>query len=308
MSRVDEALRRAAGRLGIEPAVSSPRVRERISDAATTVEDYPCEDPWRVPADVAPELPATAIAAPRTGAVRPFGRLAEEVEGKVVIDTSTSAASVEEYRRLAGSLHQLQGQTGLRTLMVSSALPGDGKTLTSTNLALTLSEAYQRRVLLIDADLRRPSIHHVFNLPNARGLADGLRSEAAGTLPLIEVSPHLTVMPAGTADHSPMAGLTSDRMRAVIKEASDRFDWVLLDSPPIALMSDANLVAALVDGVLLVIGAGTTDYTAVRRAVAEFGRERIVGVVLNRVAKEGGAHEHYRTYYYGSTDNAGKVS
>ena len=124
MSRVDEALRRAAGRLGIEPAVSSPRVRERISDAATTVEDYPCEDPWRVPADVAPELPATAIAAPRTGAVRPFGRLAEEVEGKVVIDTSTSAASVEEYRRLAGSLHQLQGQTGLRTLMVSSALPG----------------------------------------------------------------------------------------------------------------------------------------------------------------------------------------
>jgi capsular exopolysaccharide synthesis family protein len=176
--------------------------------------------------------------------------------------------------------------------------------LTSTNLALTLSESFKRRVLLIDADLRRPSIHEVFRLPNTRGLADGLRSESPGTLPLIEVTPKLTVLPAGTPDNSPMAGLTSDRMRAVLKEASERFDWVLLDTPPIGVISDANLLAGLVDGVLLVIGAGTTDYPSIKRTIAELGQDRILGIVLNRVADDIADYSYYEEYYYSSTEGA----
>jgi capsular exopolysaccharide synthesis family protein len=299
MSRVDEAMRRAGGPIPV--AGGRLREDEELVDLERAMEAYPREHgPAAVPLPFR-ELGNTAIAAPRTGTPRALGRLAGEVEGKVVVDHTTPAASVEEYRRLAATLHQLQESSGLRTLMVSSALPGDGKTLTSTNLALTLSEAYKRRVLLVDVDLRRPSIHHLFNLPNSRGLADGLRGEASGSLPLIEVSPHLTVLPAGTPDNSPMAGLTSDRLRAVIKEASSRFDWVILDTPPIGLLADANLLAALVDGVLLVIGAGSTDYPVVRRAVAEFGRERIVGVVLNRVHAEPVQYDYYRRYYYPSS-------
>jgi capsular exopolysaccharide synthesis family protein len=248
-------------------------------------------------------LPRAAIAAPRAGSARTLGRLGEEVDGKIVGGTETSPVSIEQYRRLAATLHQMQVQDGLKTIMISSALPRDGKTLTSTNLALTLSESYKLRVLLIDADLRKPSLHELFRLPNARGLADGLRSEAPA-LPLIEVTSRLTVLPAGTPDHSPMAGLTSDRMGAILKEAAGRFDWVLIDTPPIGLISDASLLARHVDGVLLVIGAGSTDYAAVKRTVSELGPERIIGVVLNRVREEQAPNAYYQSYYAGHAEEA----
>jgi capsular exopolysaccharide synthesis family protein len=235
-------------------------------------------------------------------------RLADDVEGKVVIDTETSTASIEEYRRLATSLHLSQTQSGIRTLMVSSALPRDGKTLTSTNLALTLSESYKRRVLLIDGDLRRPSLHHVFRVRNGVGLADSLRSGGTVPLPLIQVSEHLTVLPAGPADASPMAGLTSDTMRAIIADARSQFDWVIIDTPPVGLISDASLLASLVDGVILVIGAGSTPYAAVQRAVNEFGADRITGIVLNRVSPHAASNKYYSEYYggdrYGGKDAA----
>ena len=116
---------------------------------------------------------------------------------------------VEQYRRLAAVLNDLQPQRGVKTLMVSSAAPREGKTLTITNLALTLSESYQQRVLLIDADLRRPSVHEVLGIPNRSGLVDVVR---AGTLsfPTVEVTPHLNVLTAGHTDGSMLAQLASD--------------------------------------------------------------------------------------------------
>src|SRR4051812_15800636 len=240
MSRVEEALRLAAGR---------PRsVGDRPSDSESqAVDAFPSENGRRLvasrPAPVEAE-PSAVLAAPKPV---PYlvTRLADEVEGKVVVDSETSAASVEEYRRLATSLHLSQTQSGIRALMVSSALPRDGKTLTSTNLALTLSESYKRRVLLIDADLRRPSLHHVFRVRNETGLADSLRSGGTVPLPLIQVSEFLTVLPAGPPDASPMAGLTSDTMRAIIADARRQFDWVIIDTPPVGLISDASLLASL---------------------------------------------------------------
>jgi Mrp family chromosome partitioning ATPase len=116
------------------------------------------------------------------------------------------------------------------------------------------------------------------------------------------VSEWLTVLPAGMPDHNPMAGLTSERMKGVLAEAAGRFDWVILDTPPIGLISDANLLAGLVDGVLIVIGAGTTDYTAVQRLISQVGRERIIGVVLNRVQEETAQLRYQRDYYGGADD------
>jgi capsular exopolysaccharide synthesis family protein len=160
-----------------------------------------------------------------------------------------------------------------------------------------LSESYRRKVLLIDADLRRPSVHNVFRVPNAIGLADSLRSAGATPLAYIQVSSHLTILPSGPPDSAPMAGLTSNSMRSIISEARSQFDWVILDTPPVGLISDANLLASLAEGVLLVVGAGETPYAAVQRAVSEFGRERIMGVVLNRVNDKVLAGTYYREYY-----------
>jgi protein-tyrosine kinase len=291
MSRVEEALRRSRGEgRGAAPAMRLPRV---------TFEAYPSEisgspDSPTVNGSNHRESRATA-AADTAGFARVIG-LSASVEGKIVGGTETLPGAVEEYRRLAAALHLMQLQSRLKKLMISSALPRDGKTLTGTNLALTLAESYKRRVLLIDADLRHPTIHEIFGLSLTGGLSAALRADMKGPLPVIEMTPNLAILPAGPPNSSPVAGLVSERMRAIVAEAAERFDWVILDTPPAGLLSDANLLAALVDGVLLVVGAGTTHYAAVKRAVLEFGRERILGVVLNRVVDYERSNRYFDTY------------
>jgi capsular exopolysaccharide synthesis family protein len=184
----------------------------------------------------------------------------------------------------------------MKSVMVTSSIPQEGKTLTATNLALTLSESYNRQVLLIDGDLRRPTVHEIFGISNAVGLGDGLRSENA--LALVDTTPYLTVLPAGRADADPTAGLASERMRRILKEAAERFDWIVLDTPPVGLIPDARLIADLVDGVIFVIAAKSTGYPFVQKAIEEVGRERILGTVLNRVDDEIALPSGYYHQYY----------
>jgi capsular exopolysaccharide synthesis family protein len=138
-------------------------------------------------------------------------------------------------------------------------------------------------VLLIDADLRKPSLHQVFHVRNVDGLIECLTSEREQPLPVIETSPYLDVVVAGAPDSDPMSALTSGRMRRLLGEAAETYDWVIIDTPPVVLLPDANLLAAMADSAILVIGAGSTPHKLVMRAVEALGRERILGVVLNRV-------------------------
>jgi capsular exopolysaccharide synthesis family protein len=328
MGRIDDALKRAAT-MGVHAPGADPLERRSVAtlQSATTIEDYPAEEqpapaknarraarakrpapkspvvpnqvaaPERRPAPPPQAAPQRPAATSRSATPTITVRASDAVAGKLVSDSATPNASVEQYRRLAAALHEMQSQHSIKTVMVSSAVPGEGKTLTATNLALTLSHSYRRRVMLIDADLRRPGVHQVFRIPNEMGLGDGLRDEATA-LRVTEVSERLTVLPAGRPDSNPTAGLTSDRMRAILQEAASRFDWVILDSPPIGLMADAKLMSSLVDGVLLIVGAGSTDYQLAQSAIAEVGRERIIGTVLNRVIGETAAPARSLEDYY----------
>jgi len=201
---------------------------------------------------------------------------------KVVIDANMSQLSREQYRRLAAVLHDAQSNSGLRVIMVASAVPGEGKTLTATNVALTLSDSYRRRVLLIDADLRKPALHEIFRLNTTSGLIDGLESPDEVKLVLRQVSSTLSVLPAGRPTTDPMAALTSQRMRQLIDEAKEAFDWVIIDTPPLMLLPDAHLLSTLVDGAVLVVRAASTPHEMVKRSAETIGRSRIVGVVLNQ--------------------------
>jgi capsular exopolysaccharide synthesis family protein len=204
--------------------------------------------------------------------------------------------ATEQYRRLAGSLHELQVQRNLKTLMVTSAVPHEGKTLTVVNLALTLAEAYGRRVLLVDADLRRPFIHDLFRLKNDRGLGDVLGA-GGEDLPFQQLTESLTVLTAGHAEQ-PMEALTSEAMRVLLDRAAATFDWVLLDAAPIGLIPDARLLAALTRAVVFVIGARSTPHALVTKALAEIDPEFLVGTVLNRVQEHDmPATEYYKDYY-----------
>jgi protein-tyrosine kinase len=197
-------------------------------------------------------------------------------------------------------LHDAAATNGVRIVMIASAMPGEGKTLTAANLALTLSESYQNRVLLIDADLRRPTLDHVFRLKAASGLIEGLQTGAK--LVLRQVSARLSILPAGRPTSDPMAALTSTGMRHLLDEAKESFDWVILDTPPLMLLPDAHLLSALVDTAVLVVRANSTPHELVKRAADTIGRDRISGVVLNQAQASVLNHGDYYSYHYYSSD------
>jgi protein-tyrosine kinase len=227
-----------------------------------------------------------------------FGGFERGIEERVVVSKAMPPVSVEQYRRLAATLHHAQADRGIKRVMVTSAVTGEGKSLTATNLALTLSQSYRRRVLLIDADLRRPSLHRIFQVQNVFGLTEGLKARDERQLAIVEISEYLSLLTAGRPDPDPMSGLTSDRMRRILNEASSKFDWIVIDTPPVALLPDANLLAAMVDVAVLVVGASRTPYDLVQRAAESIGRDKIMGVVLNRVDNTGFVGDaHYHSYY-----------
>ncbi len=232
--------------------------------------------------------------------------IAVRADSRLVVNPDLPAVAIEQYRRLAATLHHLQEDRGVKRVLVSSAVANEGKTLTSTNLALTLSHSYAKRVLLIDADLRRPRVNVAFGIPNGAGLSEVLDRRDHQQLPVVQVAPLLSVLPAGRATPDPIAGLTSPRMAALIDDAAEQFDWVILDTPPVGLLSDARLLAAMIDVALLVVGAGSTPAIAIQRALDALGRDRVIGVVLNRAdeALASGGDYYYNYYhgYYGSSD------
>ncbi len=315
MSRIDEALRRAAEEEGTAPVATAVEALEPVepvngADAtALAREPFPVELAERPHAEAratdgsteaSNKGPSLTEEESRDSAPKPKnGRLFERIDArlaeKVVADENMSGVSREQYRRLAAVLHDAQMNSGIRVIMIASAVPSEGKTLTATNLALTLSESYRNRVLLIDADLRRPTLHHVFRLKTSAGLIEGLEASRADTkLVLRQVSDRLSVLPAGRPTSDPMAALTSDRMRRLIDEAKETFEWVILDTPPLMLLPDAHLLSALVDGAVLIIKAGSTPHEQVKRAADIIGRDRITGVVLNQA----NSNPHgYGTYY-----------
>jgi capsular exopolysaccharide synthesis family protein len=308
MSRIDEAMRRAShapytGRGPTRGADGSGSLRLAED---FTLNEYPLEaragarvektlasEP-RVPAE--PRILTTPNQSQKRRARMP---LDQESNAKLVVGAARNMVSAEQYRRLAAALHDVQVDKGLKTVMVTSAIPREGKTLTVVNLALTLSESYGRRVLLVDADLRRPSVHEVLRVPNDRGLSEVLVSNRQ-ELPLVEAAERLWVLPSGRTEGSPLAVLSSDRMRTFLEDVTGRFDWVLLDTPPVGLLPDAQVLGRLVHAAVFVIRAGHTPFAVVEKAIADLGRECIIGTVLNDVDPVSLPTTAYYGHYYAS--------
>ena len=198
-------------------------------------------------------------------------------------------------RRLAAALHQAQAVRGTRVVLVTSADPGEGKSLTACNLALTLAESYRLRVLLVDADFRRPTLHGVFG-GQPLGAAGGGGSLPFG-LAAVQASPRLTVLVSGGPVADPTAALTSGALKTLLDSARASFDWVIIDTPPIGLMSDAKLLADMADGAIVVVQAERSPYPDALRAIETLGRERVLGVVLNRLRDVARRYHYYSGYY-----------
>jgi capsular exopolysaccharide synthesis family protein len=300
MSRLADALKRAEQEGGRSEAKEFfARDKTSVAPPKLTVAELPitaeitesqtegiAEPVMRAEAAGDPEATTPVIdAEPTTVPSRVSSPVMSLSAEKLVVTPSISPVSLEQYRRLAATLHRRQTETRIKTVLVASTMAGEGKTLTAVNLALTFSESYGRNVLLIDGDLRRPTTHAVLDVPNILGSGIGAPTyETDQKLSLIQVSPRLSVLTAGEPDNDPMSRLASDRMRRVLTEAAAQFDWVIIDTPPVGTVPDANLLAQMADVVLLVVQAGRTPARLVQRTAESLGRERVMGVILNRAA------------------------
>jgi capsular exopolysaccharide synthesis family protein len=186
----------------------------------------------------------------------------------------------------------------MRSIVISSAAPHEGKTVVATNLAVALAQAGQR-VLLIDADMRRPRVHGLFDMEQAPGLSNVLIGEAAlrDAVRATAVA-GLTVLPAGQLPPNPAELLESRRFRELLSSFSNQFDWVILDSPPVLAVTDASVMGHLVSGVVFVVGSEMTSRQVAQAALEQFaaGRARVLGAVLNRIRLDRNAY-YYSKYY-----------
>lgn len=210
----------------------------------------------------------------------------------------------EEFRTLRSRLYHLREKQPLQSLLVTSALPGEGKTFVTLNLARAFAHQTHRSVLMIDADLRVSRLHRGLGASPAPGLSDYLKGDAEA-LDVIQRGPqdNLFAIAGGSATANPVELLGTGRLRTLLHRLAPVFDWIILDSPPALFLSDSALLGKVVDGVVMVVQSGLTPFDSAQKACKEFPAEQLVGVVLNRVPA-GLGYGHY--YYYGYYDGSGR--
>jgi capsular exopolysaccharide synthesis family protein len=223
------------------------------------------------------------------------------VADKVVVSNALEHAAREQYRRLAAALHHAQVERECGVIMTTSSVPQEGKTLSTLNLGLTLSESLGRNVLLVDCDLRQPALHTAFSVSAEPGLPHALIRED-WRFAARKVRNRLTLLTAGRASEDPMSTLTSAAFKKLIEDARKSFHWILIDTPPVGLLSDAKLLTGVADLVLLV-AATTTRYDLVQKAVQGIGQDRIFGVVLNRAEPTKSSMNAYYQAYSGRSED-----
>ena len=189
----------------------------------------------------------------------------------------------------------------LRTLLITSSESGEGKTFVASNLAEAIVRQSDRRVLMIDADLRCARLHTVMGAPSQPGLTDYLRGETDETS-IIQQGPegNLCLIPGGTEVTNPSELLSNGRLQRLLDRVTPVFDWIILDSPPCLPVADASILANLCDGVLMVVRATTTSAEVAQRACQEMKNKNLLGVVLNAVKKEDGSYGAYYAEGYGN--------
>jgi capsular exopolysaccharide synthesis family protein len=204
----------------------------------------------------------------------------------------------EAFRSIRTNVLFSSAEAGSRSIAVTSTGPGEGKTLVASNLAAGLAQAGQR-VLLIDADMRRPRLHTLFDQNQEPGLSNLLTGHAKASAAVSKSCiPGLWLMPSGALPPNPAELLGSQRFKDFIATLADHFDWVLLDTPPVMAVTDAALVAHCTTGVLFVVGCEMTNRHAAAEAIEQLlsAKAKILGAVLNRVNVERNAY--YYSHYY----------
>ena len=214
-----------------------------------------------------------------------------------------SARGAEEFRTLRSRLYHAREKMTLKKILVTSALPKEGKSFTSANLAQVLVRQHGRRVLLVDADLRGPRLHMMLGTTSSPGLSEYLQGEN-DEFSIMQRGPfeNLFFIPSGREIGNAAELVGNGRLKALLQRVEPLFDWIIIDSPPVIPVSDSSVLAKACDGVLMVVRSNSTPFDMARKARQEFPAEALVGVVLNGTREEA---LPYSRYYYAPYDKKG---
>ncbi len=217
------------------------------------------------------------------------------------------APGTEEFRTLRSRLHGFRATQPLRTILISSSSPQEGKSFIAANLAQILVLQPDQRALLIDADLRWSRLHLSLGAPATPGLSDYLRG-GISELAVIQRGPleNLYFIPGGTHPTNPSELIANGRLKDLLRRVAPLFDWVIIDTPPAMAVSDARVMAELCDGVLLVVSAGREPFDALQKTQQQFDSKHLLGVVLNRAEPRMSYSYKYYGYYRGPEEDAPK--
>ena len=290
MSRVHDALRRAeqAG-VATDPLTAAAAAEEAGIPAAPPAHAAIVIPPVRTTPDHG-LLEATPIAS-----------FQPAPESHLLDLNNSHETPAEEFRTLRTRLNHLQTLQPLHTVIVTSPSPAEGKTFTAVNLALAQSHLSENLVLLGDFDLRRPVIHNLFQIDRAPGLSDYLSGECTFPECMRRIEGmNLYVMPAGTPVKNPLELLNTRQFKALFDDLPRYFNWSIFDTPPLLFSADANLLATLADGTLLVVKIGSTTFDNVARAMQSLCENNVLGIVANG-ARASELYSKY-TYYYSKSD------
>jgi protein-tyrosine kinase len=306
MSRIHEALKRAEQ----ERAASQGNRTD-----SSPVLDLPASDPNPVVADVA--QPAASAAAVSAAGAPGIGHAMPSFSNPFTLDTllarcnqadwrpdaktmlffnqEENALGTEQFRTMRSRLYQMREKISLKRILVTSALPQEGKSFVSANLAQVLVRQHGRRVLLIDGDLRVARLHSALGTTSSPGLADYLLGES-DEFSIMQRGPmeNLFFIPCGRTVAHPAELIANGRMKMLMQRVETLFDWIIVDSPPAVPVSDASQLANYCDGVLMVVRSNATPYDTAQRACQEFQGKTMVGVVLNGITRA----DTYSRYYY----------
>ena len=300
MSRIHEALKKAEQERAATQGSSLP-----TSFATTPVAESPVFDE-----KLAVTLPSAATATAGMPAfASPFSidtllaRCAQrewrpEAATMLFMNGDDSARGTEEFRTLRSRLYHLREKMTLKKILVTSALPREGKSFTSSNLAQVVVRQHGRRALLIDADLRAPRLHQMLGTTSDPGLSDYLTGKS-DEFSIMQRGPleNLFFIPSGTGVADPAELVGNGRLKLLLQRVEPLFDWIIIDSPPAVPVSDASVLAKACDGVLMVVRSNSTPVDLARRARQEFPDEMLIGAVLNGTSEDA---LPYARYYYDS--------
>ena len=298
MSRIYEALRKAQE----QGATSMPMEQAQRPEPFVTQADHGGRAGQRSPEFLSPAGPEGAPPAScylrldelRQRCAKPGWKLNPDYA--VFFGGQSFERCAEQFRTLRSRLYRLREKKSIRTLLITSSCPGEGKSFVALNLAQAIARQHERRALLIDADLRASSLDVRMGAPSAPGLSDYLAGEADEfSIVQADAKEDLFFIPAGKSVSNPTELLANNRLRSLLGRMAPVFEWIIVDAPPVLPVSDASVLAGMCDGVIFVLRAGRTAFDLAQTACLEFRENNLLGAVLNGVDEEVmyGAYSYY---------------